>query len=76
MPLARRYEYAMRNWQEQSFRDLKSGGWNWAQSYMRCPQGVTRFSCHSGCFLYARMISLGSHAVELDFARPTIHDKT
>jgi hypothetical protein len=27
-------DYALRNWQEQSFRDLKSGGWNWQQSHV------------------------------------------
>ncbi len=26
------YEYAQRNWQEQGFRDLKSGGWRWNHS--------------------------------------------
>jgi hypothetical protein len=29
--------YALRNWQEQSFRDLKSGGWNWQQSQVWQP---------------------------------------
>lgn len=31
-------EYARRNWQEQSFRDLKSGGWKWGQSCVCLPQ--------------------------------------
>ena len=34
------YEYARRNWQEQSFRDLKSGGWHWGDSRVRSPQHV------------------------------------
>src|SRR5262249_17986006 len=29
------HEYARRNWQEQSFRDLKSGGWHWGESRVR-----------------------------------------
>lgn len=69
------YEYAMRNWQEQSFRDLKSGGWNWAQSYIRCPQRMTRFIAIL-VLAYAWMISLGSHAVAQDCASPLIQDKT
>lgn len=36
------YEYAQRNWQEQSFRDLKSGGWHWESSYVRCPERMAR----------------------------------
>ncbi|MBK9748377.1 MAG: transposase [Chloroflexi bacterium] len=34
------YEYARRNWQEQSFRDLKSGGWHWGDSRLRSPHHV------------------------------------
>lgn len=29
--------YALRCWQEESFRDLKSGGWQWEASRLRCP---------------------------------------
>lgn len=29
--------YAQRWWQEESFRDLKSGGWQWEQSYVTIP---------------------------------------
>ncbi len=36
------HEYARRNWQEQSFRDLKSGGWQWGQSRVRLPAHVER----------------------------------
>jgi len=34
------HEYARRNWQEQCFRDLKSGGWHWGDSRLRSPQHV------------------------------------
>lgn len=30
-------DYALRNWQEQAFRDLKSGGWNWQRSQVWRP---------------------------------------
>lgn len=30
-------DYALRNWEEQAFRDLKSGGWNWQRSQVWCP---------------------------------------
>lgn len=30
-------DYALRNWQEQGFRDLKSGGWNWQRSQVWQP---------------------------------------
>ena len=36
-------EYAMRNWQEQGFRDLKSGGWNLEMSRLRCHHHMERF---------------------------------
>lgn len=36
------HEYARRNWQEQSFRDLKSGGWHWHESLVRLPNHVAR----------------------------------
>ncbi|MBK8028057.1 MAG: hypothetical protein IPK17_00835 [Chloroflexi bacterium] len=39
------YEYARRNWQEQSFRDLKSGGWHWGDSRLRSP--TTSRTCSS-----------------------------
>lgn len=34
--------YALRNWQEQSFRDLKSGGFNWQRSQVRHPDHAQR----------------------------------
>lgn len=36
------WEYAHRNWQEQSFRDLKSGGWQWNHSHVWQPSHADR----------------------------------
>jgi hypothetical protein len=35
-------EYAKRNWQEQAFRDLKSGGWHWNNSQVWQPNHADR----------------------------------
>jgi hypothetical protein len=35
-------EYAKRNWQEQAFRDLKSGGWHWNNSQVWQPDHADR----------------------------------
>ncbi len=34
--------YAVRMWQEESFRDLKSGGWQWQASHIHDPQRAER----------------------------------
>ena len=34
--------YAVRWWQEESFRDLKSAGWHWPASHLACPQRMER----------------------------------
>lgn len=34
--------YAVRVWQEESFRDLKSGGWQWQGSYVTMPDHAER----------------------------------
>lgn len=34
--------YAIRMWQEESFRDLKSGGWQWQTSHLHDPQRAER----------------------------------
>lgn len=34
--------YALRWWQEESFRDLKSAGWHWPSSHLDCPQRMER----------------------------------
>lgn len=56
------YEYARRNWQEQSFRDLKSGGWHWGDSRVRHPQHVARLLVLL-TLAYGWLVALGSQAV-------------
>jgi hypothetical protein len=56
------HEYARRNWQEQSFRDLKSGGWHWGASRVRHPDHVARLLVLL-VLAYVWMIALGSQAV-------------
>lgn len=63
------HEYARRNWQEQSFRDLKSGGWHWGDSRVRLPAHVERLLVVL-VIAYAWVIALGSQAVEADQAQP------
>jgi hypothetical protein len=36
------HAYALRNWQEQGFRDLKSGGWQWQRSQVWQPDHADR----------------------------------
>lgn len=62
------YEYAQRNWQEQSFRDLKSGGWHWADSAVRCPARMTRLLMLL-VVAYAWVLGLGSYAIHWKRAR-------
>ncbi len=68
------HEYARRNWQEQSFRDLKSGGWQWGQSRVRLPAHVERLLVVL-VIAYAWVIAIGSQAVEADQAHP-LHPAT
>jgi hypothetical protein len=58
------HEYARRNWQEQSFRDLKSGGWQWGASRVRQADHVQRLRVLL-TLAYALMVALGSQAVSL-----------
>ena len=63
------YEYARRNWQEQSFRDLKSSGWQWGASRIRHPEHMQNLMILL-VLAYAWVLALGSYAVEWDFAQP------
>jgi hypothetical protein len=65
------YEYARRNWQEQSFRDLKSGGWHWGESRVRHPQHVARLLVLLA-LAYAWILALGSQAVAIGRAQPLV----
>lgn len=51
-------EYAFRVWQEESFRDLKSGGWQWHISLIRNPTIVERLLLPMA-LAYAWCVSLG-----------------
>jgi len=51
-------EYARRNWQEQSFRDLKSGGWHWNDSQVWQPDHAERLLLVLA-LAYALTLSLG-----------------
>ncbi len=63
------HEYARRNWQEQSFRDLKSGGWQWGDSRLRQPDHVARLLVLLAV-AYVWIVSLGSQAVDQHSAQP------
>ena len=65
------WEYAQRNWQEQSFRDLKSGGWQWATSRVRCPERMARLLMIL-VVAYGWILGLGSYAVHWRKARRVI----
>lgn len=51
--------YARRVWQEESFRDLKSGGWQWHTSFIRDPERANRFLLIL-TVAYGWMIALGT----------------
>lgn len=65
------YEYARRNWQEQSFRDLKSGGWHWGDSRLRSPHHVANLLILLA-IAYTWMVALGSQAVAAGCAQPLV----
>ncbi len=65
------HEYARRNWQEQSFRDLKSGGWHWGDSRIRQPDHVARLLVIL-VLAYVWVIALGSQAVATQRAHALI----
>ena len=50
--------YALRWWQEESFRDLKSAGWHWPTSHLICPQRMERLILVMA-IAYALAISTG-----------------
>jgi hypothetical protein len=63
------HEYALRNWQEQSFRDLKSGGWQWGASRIRHPDHMNRLLVLL-VVAYAWVLALGGQAVQAGRAHP------
>jgi DDE family transposase len=68
------HEYARRNWQEQSFRDLKSGGWHWGESRVRSPEHAARLLILL-VLAYVWVIALGSQAVAVGRSQPLIREK-
>ncbi|RMF60305.1 MAG: hypothetical protein D6746_07035 [Bacteroidetes bacterium] len=58
LPTLRGEEYALRIWQEESFRDLKSGGWQWQNCLTRNPAIMERFLLPM-TLAYAWCVSLG-----------------
>jgi hypothetical protein len=64
-------EYAQRNWQEQSFRDLKSQGLHWQHSLIRLPEHMQRLLILL-VIAYAYLLALGCHAVRADRAQPLV----
>ena len=65
------HEYARRNWQEQSFRDLKSGGWQWGDCRIRHPDHLSRLLLLL-TLAYGWMIALGSQAVSVGYCQALI----
>lgn len=51
--------YALRWWQEESFKDLKSGGWQWQDTRLRCPRRMERLLLVMA-IAYGWMVSCGS----------------
>jgi hypothetical protein len=51
--------YAWRWWQEESFKDLKSGGWQWHEMAIVCPQRASRLLL-AMAIAYGWMMSLGT----------------
>lgn len=68
------WEYAHRNWQEQSFRDLKSGGWHWGESRIRSPEHMARLLILL-VLAYVWVVSLGSLAVAVGCCQPLFREK-
>jgi len=59
--------YALRVWQEQSFRDLKSGGWQWHCSYVATPDHAQRLLL-ALTLAYAWMLTQGTFVLHADAA--------
>lgn len=61
------YEYAQRNWQEQSFKDLKSAGFQWDTSHVWKPTHVRRLLLILA-LAYGWMVALGYRAFQTGYA--------
>lgn len=58
-PSVENHVYAKRMWQEASFRDLKSGGWQWQTSLIETPQRMSHLIL-ALALAYAWMLSQGT----------------
>jgi hypothetical protein len=61
-PILDARRYALRMWQEEGFRDLKSGGWNWQRSQVRSLSHANRL-VFVLVLAYAWTLSLGTIAI-------------
>lgn len=59
--------YALRMWQEESFRDLKSGGWQWQCTYITSPDHAHRLVLVLA-LAYAWMLTQGTLVLHGDMA--------
>jgi hypothetical protein len=66
-PTIRGALYARRIWQEESFRDLKSGGWQWHCSYVTTPDHAQRLLL-ALALAYAWMLTQGTLILYADTA--------
>jgi hypothetical protein len=57
--------YAVRVWQEESFRDLKSGGWQWQYTYVTSPDHAQRLLLILA-LAYAWMLTQGTFVFHAD----------
>lgn len=57
--------YAWRVWQEESFRDLKSGGWQWQCSYVTTPDHAQRLILVLA-LAYGWMLTQGTFVIHAD----------
>jgi len=64
-PTLRAAGYAVRMWQEESFRDLKSGGWQWQRSQLSSPRRAERLIL-ALALAYAWMLTLGTFVAHAD----------
>lgn len=64
-PQVRATGYALRVWQEESFRDLKSGGWQWHCTYVTTPDHAQRLLLVLA-LAYAWMLTQGTFVLNGD----------
>lgn len=64
------YEYGQRQWAEQSFRDLKSGGWKWDDSQVWLPDHAERLILILA-LAYALVLNYGSLEADTQPIRPS-----